>query len=134
MVRAAPALASALLLGASAALLAGCNRSERPPGDLGVCYHVAQEKGGKLRYNVVVRGMPNLENCAARLEGLRQYFLRMGGSHSELTGAFQTSYLFLDRTGVRASKSLDGVRYQALVRTGDGRLAVPGAMPEGTTP
>ena len=114
----------------AAAALAGCSSSPHPPGDTGVCYHVAQGKGGALRYNVVTRGVPNMETCAARLEALREQFLRMGGSHEQLTGAFQASYLFLDRVGVSASKTLDGIRYIALVRTGDGRLAVPGAMPD----
>ena len=119
---------------ACAVAAAGCSDSRRPPGDTGVCYHAVQEKGGKLRYNVVVRGMPNLENCAARLEALREKFLRMGGSHETLTGAYQASYLFLDRSGVSASKTLDGIRYVALVRTGDGRLAAPGAMPDEAQP
>ena len=126
--------AAATLLAAGAGLLAGCSASPRPPGDTGVCFHVAQGEHGKLRYNVVVRGMPNLENCAARLEALREQFLRMGGSHERLTGAFQSSYLFLDRTGVSASKTMDGIRYVALVRTGDGRLAAPGAMPDQGAP
>ena len=119
---------------AAAGLLAACSNSPRPPGDVGVCYHVAQGKGGKLRYNVVTGGVPNMETCAARLEMLREQFLRMGGSHEQLTGAFQASYLFLDRTGVSASKTMDGIRYVALMRTGDGRLVVPGAMPDGTAP
>ena len=119
---------------AVAGLLAGCSNSPRPPGDTGVCYHVVAEKGGKLRYNTVVTGIPNMETCGARLEALREQFLRMGGSHQALTGAFQSSFLFLDRTGVSASKTMDGIRYVALVRTGDGRLAVPGAMPDGAQP
>ena len=117
---------------ATAGLLAACSNSPHPPGDTGVCYHVAQGKAGELRYNKVVGGVPNMETCAARLEALREQFLRMGGSHEALTGAFQSSYLFLDRTGVSASKTMDGIRYVALVRTGDGRLAVPGAMPDGS--
>ena len=124
-----PALAALSAL-VPALLAAGCSDSRRPPGDAGVCYHAVQEKGGAIRYNVVVRGMPNLENCAARLEALREKFLRLGGSHETLTGAYQASYLFLDRSGVSASKTLDGIRYVALVRTGDGRLAAPGAMPD----
>ena len=116
---------------AAAGLLAACSASPRPPGDTGVCYHVAQGKGGQLRYNLVADHVPNLETCSARLEMLREQFLRMGGSHEQLTGAFQASYLFLDRTGVSASKTMDGIRYVALMRTGDGRLVVPGAMPDG---
>ena len=119
---------------AAAGLVAGCSNSPRPPGDTGVCFHVVNAPGGKLRYNVVARGMLNMESCGARLEVLREEFLRMGGSHEQITGAFQATYLFLDRTGVSASKTLDGIRFMALVRTGDGRLAVPGAMPDQASP
>jgi hypothetical protein len=34
---------------------------------------------------------------------------------------------------VLTSTSLEGPRYVALVRTGDGRLAIPGAMPQAPT-
>jgi hypothetical protein len=61
---------------------------------------------------------------------MRLKFLRMGGNQHELVGAFQSNFIFLERIGVRTSTSLEGPRYVALVRTGDGRLAVPGAMPQ----
>jgi hypothetical protein len=54
----------------------------------------------------------------------------MGGSTQELLGAYQANYIFLQREGVFTSTSLEGPRYLALVRTGDGRLAIPGAMPQ----
>ncbi len=109
--------------------LAGCNSSVTPPGDTGVCYHAVQDGAGKLKFNVVVRDIPNLETCAARLEGLRQQFLRLGGSHMDIMGAYQTNFLWLDRSGVTSARTLTGIRYVALVRTGDNRLAIPGAMP-----
>lgn len=128
-------LKPALVLLAAAAVLAGCSTKEEPPGDKGVCFHVVRDpQTRKLRYNVVVRDVPNLETCAAQLEGLRQRFLRMGGSRLDLTGAYQTRFLFVGRNGVSASPSMDGIRFIALVRTGDGRLAIPGAMPQQTGP
>ena len=114
---------------AAAALLSACSSSQEPTGAQHVCYHVAPMKGGKLSYNELVKNMPNLENCAARLEGLRLDFMGRTG-RSELMGAYNSSFLFLDRNGVTSSKTLDGPRYLALVRTGDGRLAIPGAMPQ----
>ena len=72
---------------------------------------------------------PNLETCAANLEAMRIKFLRMGGSTQEIYGAYQANFLFLEKAGVLTSTSLEGPRYVALVRTGDGRLAIPGAMP-----
>jgi hypothetical protein len=46
-----------------------------------------------------------------------------------VTGAYQGQFLFLDPRGVFTAQTIDGYRYPFMVRTGDGRLAVPGAMP-----
>ena len=108
--------------------LAACAQRTEPPGDAGVCYHVVPQKGGKLKYNRLAAA-PNLETCAANLEAMRLKFLRMGGTSSDIYGAYQANFLFLEQQGVMTSTSLEGPRYVALVRTGDGRLAIPGAMP-----
>jgi hypothetical protein len=120
-----PALIAAV---AASALLSGCSQRTEPPGDAGVCYHVVPQKGGKLKYNKLVIA-PNLETCAANLEAMRLKFLRMGGTQQDIYGAYQANFLFLQQEGVLTSTSLEGPRYVALVRTGDGRLAIPGAMP-----
>ena len=114
---------------AVAAALSACSSRTEPPGDPGVCYHVVPQKGGKLKYNKLVNA-PNLETCAANLEAMRIKFLTMGGSAQDILGAYQANFLFLVREGVLTSTSLEGPRYVALVRTGDGRLAIPGAMPQ----
>ncbi len=114
---------------AAALALSACSNRTEPLGEPGVCYHVVPQKGGKLQYNKLVNA-PNLETCAANLEAMRIKFLRMGGTHQEIYGAYQSNFLFLERQGVLTSTSLEGPRYVALVRTGDGRLAIPGAMPQ----
>ncbi|MGI4817228.1 MAG: hypothetical protein ACRYFE_01770 [Janthinobacterium lividum] len=118
------------LLAGSALALSACQSQPQAPLDEGVCYHVGkddtQEHG--IRYNVVARDQPQIEFCAARLEELRIKFLRMGGSNNELVGAYQGQYIFIDRFGVKFGKTLDGQRFFALARTGDGRLAIPGAI------
>lgn len=117
-----------LTLAAAAALTACIQRTE-PPGTPGVCYHVVPQKGGKLKYNKLVN-TPDLEHCAANLEAMRIKFLSLGGNQTEIYGAYQANFLFLTPNGVQTSTSLEGPRYTALVRTGDGRLAIPGAMPQ----
>jgi hypothetical protein len=119
----------ALLTFLAAAGLSACSSRTEPPGDPGVCYHVVPQKGDKLKYNKLVN-TPDLEHCAANLEAMRVKFLQMGGSQTEIYGAYQANFLFLEREGVLTSTSLEGPRYVALVRTGDGRLAIPGAMPQ----
>ena len=109
--------------------LAACSTKTTPPGDPGICYHVVFQKDGTPKYNKLV-STDSLEKCAANLEAMRVKFLTMGGSQQELTGAYQSNFLFIEKIGIRTSTSLEGPRYVALVRTGDGRLATPGAMPQ----
>ena len=118
-----------LILAAAALALTACAKKTKPPGDPGVCFHVVPQKDGSLKYNKLV-STESLEKCAANLEAMRIQFLRMGGSQQEIYGAYQANFLFLQKEGVLTSTSLEGPRYVALVRTGDGRLAIPGAMPQ----
>lgn len=114
--------ASILVLGAAA-----CSSSTRAPDEPGVCYHVVSE-GEEIRYNVVAEEQESIEFCAARLEEMRLNFLRMGGSVQEITGAFQGQFIFIERAGVYFGQTLEGGRFFALARTGDGRLAIPGVI------
>ena len=122
-------LAPLILLLAAAAALGACAKRTKPPGDARVCYHVVPQKDETLKYNKLVL-TDSLEKCAANLEAMRIKFLSMGGSNQSIYGAYQSNFLFLQQEGVLTSTSLEGPRYVALVRTGDGRLAIPGAMPQ----
>lgn len=117
------------LLAAAAALLAACDSSPKAPTERGVCWHAVAAKEGQVKFNPVARNVDSIEKCAAELEGMRVRFLGMGGAR-EITGAYQGSYLFLLDEGIRRGETLNGASYVMLVRTGDGRLAVPGAMPQ----
>jgi len=117
-----------LILASAALALTACAKKTTPPGDAGVCYHVVPQKDQSLKYNKLVV-TDSLEKCAANLEAMRIKFLTMGGTRQEIYGAYQANFLFLQKEGVLTSTSLEGPRYVALVRTGDGRLAIPGAMP-----
>jgi hypothetical protein len=121
------------LLAVAALALSGltaCEKSVEAPDDTGVCWQMVEEGKGKVHFNVVAKNVPNLERCAANLEALRLKFLAIGGNKSELTGAYQGQFIFVQREGIFVGQSLTSGRYPALVRTGDGRLAVPGAMPQ----
>ncbi len=116
------------LLAVLALTLSACAQRTRPPGDAGVCYVVQPQKDGSLKYNKLVT-TPDFEHCAANLEALRMKFLRMGGNQTEMVGAYQGGFIFLQHDGIFTAPSLEQHRYLALVRTGDGRLVIPGAMP-----
>ncbi|HYD28248.1 hypothetical protein [Brevundimonas sp.] len=119
----------ALAAGAGALTLTACNSSVEAPYEPGVCFAVtAGEAGEDPVFNKLADNQPQLEHCAARLEEMRLTFLRQGGSRQEITGAYQGQYIFIDREGIWIGKSLDGARFIFMARTGDGRLAVPGAI------
>lgn len=114
----------------AASLLAGCEKRVKAPTDTGVCFAIAmpEEEGEEPRFNVLARNQPQIEYCAARLEEMRVNFLRMGGSNNDVVGAYQGQFIFINRDGVYFARSFEGVRFFALARTGDGRLAVPATI------
>lgn len=123
-------LRTVLITGLSVLALSACAKKTLPPGGEGICWHVGQAKDGELKYNKLATGVSDLEHCAAALETMRIKFLRMGGTNSEVTGAFKGNFIFVQRNGIFTAPSMESHRYPALVRTGDGRLAIPGAMPQ----
>ena len=107
--------------------LQGCAPQVEAPADRGVCFHVQPLKGNKLRFNKLSENEPDLEHCAAKLEAMRLQFLRLGGSASEVWGAYQGQFIFMRREGVFTASSLTTTPYLALVRAPGGRLVIPGA-------
>lgn len=123
---------SLVATGLAAVALAGCSQSTKAPAETGVCYAVEMDEG-KPVFNVLARDQVQIEMCAARLEEMRVRFNGMGAARQEITGAFQGQFIFIDRRGVSFGRTLEGARFFALARTGDGRLAVPGAIDRGVT-
>jgi hypothetical protein len=119
-----------MALGVATVGVAACSSGFEAPYDPGVCYYVvpSEIEGEDPRLNEVARDQPQIELCAARLEEMRVRFLQMGGSNREIIGAYQGQFIFIDPQGVKFGKTLTGARFFALARTGDGRLAVPGAI------
>lgn len=114
---------------AGATLLAGCEQQVEAPTDRGVCWHMVTV-AGKPKFNVLARGQAGLEYCAAELEKMRISFQSLGVPQGDIIGAYQGQFLFINRYGVFTAQALTGYQYPFMVRTGDGRLAVPGAMPQ----
>lgn len=124
-----PILIAASVVVAGLALSA-CEKQIKAPFEKGVCFHVATNKDKTLRFNPVERNVPSMEQCAATLEGMRIRFVRMGSPNRTLTGSYQGSFIFVEKEGIFLGQTYDGARFMSLVRTGDGRLAVPGAIRE----
>jgi len=122
-------LTVALLL-AGASTLGACEKQLEAPTDTRVCWHMVQPPAAPPKFNVLARNQPDLEHCAAELEKMRISFQSLGVPQGDITGAYQGQFLFLNRYGVFTSQTFKGFQYPMMVRTGDGRLAVPGAMPQ----
>ena len=124
-----------MLLGSAVAGLCGCAPGPQAPAEAGVCYHVVVDGkdqaggvvSGKYRFFVLQRGVPDLEHCAAALDGMRVRFLSLGGSAREVAGVYQGEYLFVDARGVFSSSAMDASPFPLLRRTEDGRLVPPSA-------
>ena len=120
---------AAIVLAASGFVLAGCQKETKAPFETGVCFQVAANKDKSLRFNPVAHNVPQLEECAATLEGMRIRFVRLGQSNNKsMVGAYQGSFIFIEKEGIYVGQTFEGPRYMSLVHTGDGRLAVPGAI------
>lgn len=121
---------AALKLGATALtvaaglVVAGCEPELEAPRVRGACYHlVPAREGQEPKFNRLPGEYQSLEYCAAALEHVR----RRGG-RAEIQGAYGGQFLFHNKRAIYSAQSYGGTRYVALVRTGDGRLAMPGAV------
>ena len=136
--RGGPARVAGVLAAVGALLaLAGCSPPVQAPSDPGVCWHVVVngrgqvggQVSGKYRFFVLKRNVPDLEHCAAALDGMRVRFLSLGGSAHDVAGVYQGQFLFIDPRGVFSSNAMDAPAFPMLTRTADGRL-----VPEGSAP
>lgn len=120
-----PLIARPLLAVAGAAALAACEPQVQAPTVRGACFHMVADEAAEQgrRFNRLPGKYPSLEYCAAALE-----VVRLRGGRGEIAGAYQGQFLFHNRRGIYVAQKFDGARYLALVRTGDGRLTMPGAV------
>jgi hypothetical protein len=109
--------------------MTGCAPTVDAPADRGVCWHMVAQKSGKPKFFKVSQNEPDLEHCAAALEGMRLKFLTLGGSINEVDGAYQGQFLFVDPRGVFTSSDINAAPFPFLIRSGDGHLVPPGTPP-----
>ena len=119
LVKAAPVLALML----ATAALAACEKQVQPPRARGKCFHMVGAEGQPPKFNDLPGHYKSLEYCAAALERVR-----LNGARQRITGAYQGQFIFAQARGIFVGQTLTGPRYLALLRTGDGKLAPPGAI------
>jgi hypothetical protein len=115
--------AAAAALAAAALTTAGCEERLKAPTVRGACFHMVGKVEEGVKFNKLPGEYENLEFCAAALE-----MVRLQGARQQINGAYQGQFLFITSRGIFVGQEVDGPRYVALVRTRDGRLAIPGAV------
>jgi hypothetical protein len=110
-------------LATALALTAGCEKEVEAPTTRKACFHMVPLEEAPPKFNRLPGSYESMEYCAAALE-----MVRLQGRRQQITGSFQGQFIFATSRGIFVGQGLDGPRYLALVRTGDGRLAVPGAV------
>jgi hypothetical protein len=117
-----------IALTAAALALAACEQPVKAPLGRGQCYHMVSQgssdaERAEPKFNQLPGYYQSLEYCAAGLEQVR-----LTGMRGEINGAYQGQFVWINRRGIYVSQGYEEPRYLALVRTGDGRLVVPGAQ------
>ena len=114
------AVAAALLV---AAAVSACEEQVKAPTERLACWHMVPT-GAETppKFNKLPGSYQSLEFCAAALE-----MVRLQGARQQIAGAYQGQFIFATSRGIFVGQTLTGSRYIALVRTADGRLAIPGA-------
>ena len=120
MIRTAVALLALLSLSA-------CAKPVVAPTEADACFFATPHKDGSVAFARVTQHEPNMENCAAALEGMRLRFLGLGGNRHDIMGYYNGRYLCLGAGGVQTSDSTDGMRFPFMTHGDDGRLVAAGA-------
>ncbi len=117
-----------MVLAAVALGLSACEEPVKAPLGRGQCHHMVRQQAAEgaeseLKFNLLPGYYQSLEYCAAALEKVR-----LTGMRGEINGAYQGQFVWINRRGIYVSQGYEEPRYLALVRSGDGRLVIPGAQ------
>ena len=100
---------AALMFGATA-----CSSQPDAPSDPGVCWRMFDEAGPSPSFEELARDVPNLESCAALLEGARML------EGVPTAGAYNGHFIFATEEQITSASSLDGARIR-IFEAGDRR-------------
>jgi hypothetical protein len=94
-------------LRSGAILLAGvaaCSPPEAAPSGEGLCWRMFEVADQRPRFEIMGRDVPNLESCAAQLEGARL----MEGSPT--AGAYNGHFIFAAEDQITSATTINGAR------------------------
>lgn len=96
-----------LLKPVGAILLAGmaaCSSPAAAPSGAGLCWRMFEVADREPEFRIIARDVPNLESCAAQLEGARM----MEGPPT--TGAYNGHFIFATEEQITSAMTLNGTR------------------------
>lgn len=88
--------------------LAACSSQVVAPSGEGVCWRMFEAADQQPRFEIIGRDIPNLESCAAQLEGARM----MGGMPT--SGAYNGHFIFVTEEQITSATTIHGVRIRII--------------------
>lgn len=84
--------------------LTACSSQAAAPFGEGICWRMLDITHQKPRFEIIGRDIPNLESCAAQLEGARM----MEGR--SISGAYNGHFIFATVEQITSAKAMDSTR------------------------
>lgn len=84
--------------------MAACSAQAPAPSGAGLCWRMIEVAGQPARFEIIAREVPNLESCAAQLEGARM----MEGQAT--TGAYNGHFIFATGEQITSATTMNGTR------------------------
>jgi hypothetical protein len=119
-----------LAVGLAGLAAAGCKQGVQAPDVHNACYHVAPQKDGTVKFFKIADNDKSMYYCATQLDEIRYRFMALGSTRDSIQGAYNGTYLFVDGRGMSTATTYDGGRFFAVTRGDDGRLVIPGGIPQ----
>jgi hypothetical protein len=84
--------------------MAACSSQEPAPSGVGLCWRMVEVAGQPPEFQIIARDVPNLESCAAQLEGARM----MEGRPT--AGAYNGHFIFATEEQITSAATMNGTR------------------------
>lgn len=84
--------------------VAACSSQTPAPSGAGLCWRMFEVADQQPEFRIIARDVPNLESCAAQLEGARM----MEGPPT--TGAYNGHFIFATEEQITSAVTLNGTR------------------------
>jgi len=88
--------------------LAGCASQVAAPSGEGLCWRMFEAADQQPRFEIIGRDIPNLESCAAQLEGARM----MEGTPT--SGAYNGHFIFVTDEQITSATTINGARIRVI--------------------